>query len=132
MNAIAISAITAYRRFLSPHKGFCCAHHALYRSGSCSDFGLKIFERRNFILAMKMLRHRLAACKAASVSLARAPARQAVFSEHEDDDKPQANTAPRTRGSSIMDGCADGATQAACESCGGPAADGCASASCSW
>lgn len=37
LSQVAVQAIQLYRRFISPHKGFKCAHHVLHQNGSCSD-----------------------------------------------------------------------------------------------
>ena len=36
LDASALTGIALYQRWLSPHKGFCCAHAALYGGQSCS------------------------------------------------------------------------------------------------
>jgi putative component of membrane protein insertase Oxa1/YidC/SpoIIIJ protein YidD len=38
MANIAVGTIKLYRRYLSPLKGFRCAHNALHACGSCSGF----------------------------------------------------------------------------------------------
>jgi predicted nucleic acid-binding Zn ribbon protein len=43
MSTIAVAGIDLYRRYLSPLKGFRCAHHALHGAGSCSTFGRDVF-----------------------------------------------------------------------------------------
>jgi putative component of membrane protein insertase Oxa1/YidC/SpoIIIJ protein YidD len=65
MSGMAVGAIGLYRRYLSPLKGFSCAHNAVHRRGSCSSFGLKVFERYRFGPAMTLLRRRLDDCRRA-------------------------------------------------------------------
>jgi uncharacterized protein len=68
MSNPAILTIQAYRRILSPHKGFRCAHHAIYRKGSCSDFGLRVFKVHQFVVGVLLMARRFAECRAAMVS----------------------------------------------------------------
>ncbi len=65
LNWLATSLIPAYRRFVSPHKGFRCAHHALHGAGSCSAFGLAAFETQPFGQAWALLRGRFKECRRA-------------------------------------------------------------------
>lgn len=61
-----VSAIGGYQRWISPHKGFTCAHNTVYRRGGCSGFGKRAFARFPFFLALAMLRVRLDECRAAA------------------------------------------------------------------
>lgn len=56
-------AITSYQRFVSPYKGFCCAHHALHHRGSCSAFGKKVVLRFGVFRFFALMRLRLLACR---------------------------------------------------------------------
>jgi putative component of membrane protein insertase Oxa1/YidC/SpoIIIJ protein YidD len=69
MSTIAVAGIDLYRRYLSPLKGFRCAHHALHGTGSCSTFGREVYATHGFIQATRQLRARFTACKQASVRL---------------------------------------------------------------
>ena len=40
---IVVLLIVAYRRWISPRKGFRCAHAAMNQGESCSDVGLRAF-----------------------------------------------------------------------------------------
>lgn len=62
-------AITAYQRYVSPHKGFCCAHHAYHHRGSCSAFGKKIVLRFGVLRFVMLMRLRLKACRSAYQAL---------------------------------------------------------------
>ncbi|MFI3137822.1 MAG: membrane protein insertion efficiency factor YidD [Methylococcaceae bacterium] len=65
LNAIAISSITVYQRFISPYKGFCCAYH--YHSGrlSCSEFARHIVKRRGVFALWAAMPRQFSRCKAA-------------------------------------------------------------------
>jgi putative component of membrane protein insertase Oxa1/YidC/SpoIIIJ protein YidD len=69
MSALALGAIRLYRTHLSPRKGFRCAHHALHQTGSCSDFGLRVFADHGLIAGTALMRRRFAACAAAARAL---------------------------------------------------------------
>lgn len=63
MNPFSLWLIHLYRRYLSPFKGYKCAY-AVTKAGSlsCSDYGLKIFARYEFPLAIALLRRRFKRC----------------------------------------------------------------------
>ena len=42
MKFICVTLINIYQRFISPKKGFCCAHNTLHQTGSCS-YAIKDF-----------------------------------------------------------------------------------------
>lgn len=65
MTTIASTAVHLYRRFISPYKGFRCAHQAVHGRGSCSNYGLRVYDRRPFGQATALLKRRLEACRAA-------------------------------------------------------------------
>ena len=88
MTTLAVGAIGVYRRYLSPLKGFSRAHNALHRSGSCSDFGLKVYQRHGWTLATAMLRRRLQVCRMPygmllGMAAASTPAKEPASSEDE-------------------------------------------------
>jgi putative component of membrane protein insertase Oxa1/YidC/SpoIIIJ protein YidD len=69
--------ITLYQRYLSPYKGFCCAHRALHGGASCSAHAKTLLLRRGFVRACRGMRARFPACGAAAAELdARAQARR--------------------------------------------------------
>jgi len=65
----AVGSIRAYQRWLSPYKGFRCAHHVLHRQGSCSHFGLSAFQAHAFRRAWVLTAERLRACRQAYLTL---------------------------------------------------------------
>jgi len=60
--ASGLWAISAYQRFVSPHKGFRCAHHARTGGPTCSNYGKQVLREFGFLDALSLLRLRLAAC----------------------------------------------------------------------
>jgi putative component of membrane protein insertase Oxa1/YidC/SpoIIIJ protein YidD len=58
----AVAAIGAYRRFVSPYKGFCCAWRAHTGGASCSTLGLRAIRRYGCRRGLGVLRRRLDRC----------------------------------------------------------------------
>ena len=46
MNKVTIDLILFYRRYISPYKGYRCAHDYLYCAGSCSDWSLEVLKTK--------------------------------------------------------------------------------------
>lgn len=67
MGAIAVAGIDLYRRYISPYKGFRCAHNAMHAQGSCSDYGRVVFAERSLRDGMRLMRLRFQECKAAAM-----------------------------------------------------------------
>ena len=61
--------IHAYRRWLSPRKGFKCAHHALHQSGSCSDRVLGFIENKPLLQWPSLIKNQFSECKQASIEI---------------------------------------------------------------
>jgi len=62
MKALALVAIRAYQRFVSPRKGFACAWRVRKGGASCSAFGLRAIERHGVVLGLRLLDRRLKRC----------------------------------------------------------------------
>ncbi len=69
LRAIAIAMITGYQRYLSPHKGFACAHRVLHGGLSCSEYVKVAIARYELIQAVTLSRRRFQACKQAKITL---------------------------------------------------------------
>ena len=69
MRSAAVLAIDGYRRFISPYKGFSCAHNRLHGMGSCSDFGRDVVQRYGVRQGIGLIRRRLQECKLAAGEL---------------------------------------------------------------
>ena len=61
-SALAIWAIGVYQRFVSPRKGFRCAHHACTGGMTCSKYGLHALREHGFLRALPRIRERLVQC----------------------------------------------------------------------
>lgn len=54
--------IRLYQRYISPYKGFSCAHRALSGGKSCSHYALEQFQTKKPMVAYKATRMRMHAC----------------------------------------------------------------------
>jgi len=64
-----IGLITFYQRFISPYKGFRCAHHARHNSGTCSNAVKGLIADNGFIKALPLIRARFKECRVAYESI---------------------------------------------------------------
>jgi putative component of membrane protein insertase Oxa1/YidC/SpoIIIJ protein YidD len=85
-------AVRGYQRYVSPHKGYCCAHRALHGGPSCSEYFRQAVRRHGSLRAVPLLKQRFAECRNASrqLQLIRRASRaetEIVFST--DGDEPQ-------------------------------------------
>jgi putative component of membrane protein insertase Oxa1/YidC/SpoIIIJ protein YidD len=73
MDAIArgltLDAIASYKTYVSPRKGFACAHRMVHEDESCSDYVYRMFSSENFMSAVSLSRQRFRACANAHQSL---------------------------------------------------------------
>ena len=59
---LALWAIRAYQRYLSPWKGFSCAYRVLTGRDSCSAYGYKVIARHGLRAGLPLLQRRLRTC----------------------------------------------------------------------
>ncbi|MBK6744901.1 MAG: membrane protein insertion efficiency factor YidD [Hydrogenophilales bacterium] len=62
-------AIRGYQAYISPIKGYRCAHHMLHGGWSCSEFGLRAAMRHGVIGFLRLIRRRFVACAQANIIL---------------------------------------------------------------
>jgi putative component of membrane protein insertase Oxa1/YidC/SpoIIIJ protein YidD len=62
MRILALAAIRGYQRWISPHKGFCCALRAVTGGASCSAFGYHVIARFGLRRGLGLLERRLELC----------------------------------------------------------------------
>ncbi len=62
MKTLALGLIAGYRRFLSPHKGYCCAYRAHTASASCSALGYRAVRMHGVVAGLAILRERVFLC----------------------------------------------------------------------
>lgn len=61
-----VMAITGYQKYISPHKGFVCAHRVLYGGESCSQYIKRVITEDGFKALLTKSRKRFQACKQAN------------------------------------------------------------------
>lgn len=59
---VALNAIRAYQRFVSPHKGFLCAYAVHTGRCGCSELGYRAIQRYGLAKGWEVLRLRMALC----------------------------------------------------------------------
>lgn len=70
-------AISGYQKYLSPYKGFCCAHKVHHGGVSCSEFVKQALLQDGLWQATPDIRQRFRECKTAALALsANQPPRQ--------------------------------------------------------
>ena len=52
----------AYQKYISPHKGFCCAHRVHNGSDSCSAWAIRIIKKHGLFLLIPLMLRRFKAC----------------------------------------------------------------------
>ena len=62
MRSAALFAIGIYQRYLSPHKGYCCAYRVVTGGASCSVLGYRAIRRFGVWDGLALLRERFALC----------------------------------------------------------------------
>jgi putative component of membrane protein insertase Oxa1/YidC/SpoIIIJ protein YidD len=80
----SIVAITGYQKYLSPHKGFVCAHRVLYGGESCSQYIKRVITQDGFPAILTKSRRRFQACKQANRIL-KSQAQNSEASEDEEE-----------------------------------------------
>lgn len=69
MDGTVVVLIRCYQRYLSPRKGFTCAHSRLHHSASCSEYFRRMVKLQGTLKATGLLQRRLHACRQASIIL---------------------------------------------------------------
>ena len=69
MRFFIVTLITFYQRFISPIKGFKCAHHVLHKQGSCSHSVKQLIMQHGVIAALPMVKARFNECRHAYLYL---------------------------------------------------------------
>lgn len=62
MRRVLLATITAYQRYLSPYKGFCCAYRVHTGRRGCSALGFRVVRRFGVIGGLVLLRQRTHRC----------------------------------------------------------------------
>jgi putative component of membrane protein insertase Oxa1/YidC/SpoIIIJ protein YidD len=68
---LAYKAVRGYQRYISPYKGFRCAHYQLHRETSCSGHFRDLLSQYGLSGALRLFPHRLVECRDAYFELKR-------------------------------------------------------------
>jgi len=63
---LAVTAISGYQKFISPHKGFACAHRVLYGCESCSQYFKQVIAEEGIFIAIANAKGRFQECHEAN------------------------------------------------------------------
>ncbi|MEJ2456169.1 MAG: membrane protein insertion efficiency factor YidD [Candidatus Thiodiazotropha sp.] len=72
----AVLAISGYQKFVSPYKGFSCAHRAVSGGHSCSEHIKQLIIERGLFASIEEIRQRFNDCKSAALCLNEKKSRQ--------------------------------------------------------
>lgn len=78
MRRVALAAIRAYQRWISPYKGYRCTLCAVTGAESCSNYGFRVIERFGLRRGLGLLDRRLELCGHVHRTFARARPAPAV------------------------------------------------------
>ena len=91
---ISVTAITGYQRYISPHKGFKCAHRVLHGGESCSGYVKRQIADYGLKAAFVKSQQRFKACKYANQILRSQIETPELPEENEETEIPNTKTAP--------------------------------------
>lgn len=91
-----IPMIELYQKYVSPYKGYCCAHHALHNGLSCSEWGKRAAEKAGFLRFFPLIIRRFKACNAAYQQLLSMASEAGEGTEKSDEDKTKKEYNPFT------------------------------------
>lgn len=69
LRSVVLLGVDFYQRYLSPYKGFSCAHKRVYGGTSCSEYFRLAVQYQGLSDSIPLFQQRLRACKGASLSL---------------------------------------------------------------
>lgn len=115
LRQIAVASITGYQKYISPKKGFSCAHRLLYKGDSCSQYLKRTIAEAGLLAGIKASRQRFAACKQASHIL---KTRYSIQPRPDDPDAPEDPSSPkkpRRRNSQWFNDCGNSLSDPGCD-----------------
>ncbi len=69
ISQMAIDAIAIYKAYVSPHKGFACAHRMVHGGESCSTYIQRLLGEDSLMSVIGLSHQRFKACTVASQTL---------------------------------------------------------------
>jgi putative component of membrane protein insertase Oxa1/YidC/SpoIIIJ protein YidD len=83
MRTLVIALITFYQRYISPRKGFRCAHAALHHGDSCSGAVKRIIREEGVFRGYGKIRQRFRECKLAYAQISKEKERKRKESKYD-------------------------------------------------
>lgn len=74
MKYLSLLLITFYQRFISPYKGFNCAHHVLHGEQTCSNAVKDLILKNGLLKSLPLIRMRFSECRNAFETLSNSKA----------------------------------------------------------
>ncbi len=65
INKLTIQLINLYQRYVSPHKGFCCAYRVHTGGLSCSQYTKEVIQENGLFKALPLVKKQFSKCKIA-------------------------------------------------------------------
>ena len=65
IDKVLVHMINIYQKYISPHKGFCCAYRAYSGNSSCSEFTKITIKKNGLIKAIPSIKKQFLKCKIA-------------------------------------------------------------------
>jgi len=65
VNNLVIKIILLYQSYISPHKGFCCAHSSYTGRSSCSNWAIRVLRKHKILVFVPLMIRRFKACQMA-------------------------------------------------------------------
>jgi putative component of membrane protein insertase Oxa1/YidC/SpoIIIJ protein YidD len=136
LSRLLVVLIRGYQRYVSPYKGYSCAHRVKYGGVSCSEYARRAIAETDWQTGLGQMRIRFQTCRAASRSLKAAQLHARVHDDAIDGpggagmaSPPKEDPAPGTGGSlkaEVAECCCQGGGELCCM----PAAEQVASECC--
>jgi putative component of membrane protein insertase Oxa1/YidC/SpoIIIJ protein YidD len=102
---VGVKIIDSYQKYISPHKGFSCAHRVLYGGESCSQYIKRVMAEEGFGTVLSKYRRRFRACQEANLVWRSQMENPETPSEQQEVDQ----QSPQKRPAYIDSACGDGA-----------------------
>lgn len=106
LSQVALGGIWAYQRYLSPRKGFRCAHSVLHGGTGCSGFAKFAIRDHGIWRALPLIRARFAECGQAHATLMERRAENTRRRKKKGDKGSTCGNASCTTAECGMEGCA--------------------------
>jgi len=101
----ALGSIWVYQTYISPRKGFRCAHSVVHSGTGCSGYAKQVIIKHGFFRAIPLIKLRFRDCKAAYLSLS--------SDQHQSEQKNKKKKSNRCS-REVRDGCCDLGTYDCC------------------